>query len=56
MAPERAKKTSIQATAIIVRTITTAVALENRPKAMPEFWTWWIDSGPISFTAVSSAS
>ena len=44
--PERAKKTSIQTTATAVTTVTTAVALEKSPKAMPEFWTWWIESGP----------
>ena len=38
-APERAKKTSIHATAIPVSTITTGVALAKRPNAMPEFWT-----------------
>ena len=47
-APERAKKTSIQATASAVSTITTAVALANSPNAMPEFCTWWIESGPTT--------
>ena len=40
LAPERAKKTSIHTTATVVSTMTATVALENRPKAMPEFWTW----------------
>src|SRR5438067_11301855 len=35
--PERAKKTTIHTTAPAVTTVTTAVALEKRPKAMPEF-------------------
>ena len=29
-----------------VSTITAAVALAKRPKAMPEFWTWWIVKRP----------
>jgi hypothetical protein len=45
-APERAKKTSIHPTASAVRAVTSAVAFANRPKAMPEFWTWWIENGP----------
>ena len=32
--------------------MTTAVALENRPKAIPEFWTWWIENGPNRCTRV----
>ena len=56
LAPERAKKTSIQPTATVVSTMTIAVALENRPNAMPEFWTWRIETGPISVTAESSWS
>ena len=43
-----AKKTSIQATATAVRTITTAVALEKSPNAIPEFCTWWIENGPTT--------
>src|SRR5215203_5009830 len=45
------KKTSIQLTATAVRTITPAVAVGKRPKAIPEFWTWWIESGPTTSTA-----
>src|SRR4051794_27217569 len=52
--PDRAKKRSIQATAMPVITVTTAVALENRPNAIPEFWTWWIESGPTTCTDSSS--
>ena len=51
-APERAKKTSIQATAMPVSTITTAVACEKNPNAMPEFRTWWIQNGPTHVDAV----
>ena len=32
------------------------VALEKSPKAMPEFCTWWIESGPTTCTDSSSAS
>ena len=53
-APERAKKTSIQPTAIAVSTITTAVADENSPNAMPEFCTRWIASGPTTDADSSS--
>ena len=45
-APERAKKTSIQATASAVSAITIDVALEKSPNAIPEFCTWWIENGP----------
>ena len=37
--PERAKKTSIQATASAVRMVTTGVARAKSPNAIPEFWT-----------------
>ena len=56
LAPERAKNTTIQTTATPVRTVTTAVALEKSPNAMPEFCTWWIESGPTTGTDSSSAS
>jgi hypothetical protein len=54
--PERAKNQSIQATAAAVSTITTSVALANSPNAIPEFWTWWIESGPRTCSESSSAS
>ena len=52
--PERAKKTSIQATARAVRMVTTGVARAKRPNAIPEFWTWWIESGPATWRSASS--
>ena len=52
--PERPKKASIHATASPVSTITTGVALANRPNAIPEFWTWWIENGPTTLTESSS--
>src|ERR1043166_1428242 len=55
-APERAKKSSIQPTASAVRAVTSGVALANRPKAIPEFWTWWIENGPSTCSDSSSAS
>ena len=54
--PERAKKTSIQATAIAVTTITIEVALPKKPKAIPELRTWWIENGPAICTSSPSAS
>ena len=53
-APERAKKTSIQAIASPVSAITIVVAVGKNPNAIPEFWTWWIENGPSA--AVSSPS
>ena len=47
-APERAKKSSIQPTATAVSAVTIGVALAKSPKAIPEFWTWWIESGPTT--------
>jgi hypothetical protein len=47
-APERAKKVSIQTTAIAVTIVTIDVAPAKKPKAMPVFCTWWIESGPIT--------
>src|SRR6185437_12274940 len=55
-APERAKKSSIQPTASAVRAVTSGVALANRPKAIPEFWTWWIENGPSTWSDSSSES
>src|SRR5207237_131354 len=49
-APERAQKTSIQPSASAVSAVTSPVAFANRPKAMPEFWTWWIANGPRTCT------
>src|SRR4051794_41877392 len=53
-APERAKKTSIQPTASAVSAVTATVALENSPKAIPEFWTWWIANSPATLGVSSS--
>jgi len=39
-----------------VITVTPAVALEKSPNAIPEFCTWWIESGPITCSAWSSPS
>ena len=36
--------------------MTTAVALENNPNAMPEFCTWWIQSGPSTCVPSSRLS
>src|SRR3954452_13726920 len=55
-APERAKKSSIHATATAVSAVTTAVALANRPKAIPEFWTWWMSKGPSTCSDSSKPS
>ena len=49
-APDRAKNTTIQTTAAAVTNVTIAVAPAKKPKAMPEFWTWWIESGPTTCT------
>src|SRR5579862_348499 len=54
--PERAKKTTIQITAADVTATTATVESGKKPKAMPEFWTWWIVSGPTTVTDWSSAS
>ena len=45
----------LQPTATAVSTVTIGVALAKSPKAMPEFWTWWIESGPATWRASSSA-
>jgi len=42
LAPELAKKKTIQSTTAVVRTITSEVACEKNPKAIPEFCTWLI--------------
>src|SRR5215218_96048 len=55
-APERAKNTSIHPTASAVSAVTTAVALEKSPNAIPEFCTWWIENGPSTWTESSNAS
>ena len=34
--------------------VTIGVALAKRPNAMPEFWTWWIESGPATWRSASS--
>jgi hypothetical protein len=41
-------------TAIAVSPMTAAVALEKSPNAMPEFCTWWIESGPATWRSPSS--
>ena len=41
-------------TATAVSTVTMGVALANRPKAIPEFCTWWIVSGPATCLSASS--
>ena len=38
--PDLAKNTSIQVTAMAVRTMTPEVAVGKSPNAIPEFWTW----------------
>ena len=39
-----------------VSAVTATVALANRPNAIPEFWTWWIENGPSTCSDSSSAS
>ena len=53
-APERAKKNSIQPTATAVSAVTIGVALAKSPNAIPEFCTWWIESGPATCRSPSS--
>src|SRR5215213_4614435 len=55
-APERAKKSSIQPTTRPVSAITAAVAVGNRPKAIPEFSTRWIEKTPRTSTWSPSAT
>lgn len=50
--PERAKNTTSATMAIVVRAITTLVASEKRPNAMPVLRTRWIDSGPRALDRV----
>ena len=54
--PDRAKNSSIAPTATAVTAITIEVRLANRPNAIPEFWTWWIENGPTMSTLSPSAS
>ncbi len=44
--PGAREEDDIQTIAPAVTTVTIGVAPANSPNAMPEFWTWWIESGP----------
>ena len=55
-AAEWLKKTTMAPTATVVSRITVAVELANRPNAIPELWTWWIENGPAISTSSPTSS